>query len=274
MENKGLYYLIVFASLFLLSLLVIPLVLMLFFPASDGNLLYLRTMASYPAALMIVNRMMKKSSCESLFSMIMPIRKGLFIAVFIAVCSLSLASSLLEGSIIKNRLPLSTLLLSFLISIIFIPLQCTAEEIIFRILPQKILLRNSFDSPWIMKSLTALLSSAFFSSLHMANSEALLFESRALSFSYYFLSGALLCTLTYIERGYTSAISYHTANNLFVTIVMNRAEESTLASSPFFLRAGDFNDYSSIFSLIAAIIVTVTVVTLYRIRQIRREQIG
>ena len=91
---------------------------------------------------------------------------------------------------------------------------------------------------------------------------------------YYFVSAAYLNLLSFIEKGYTSPIAYHTANNLFIAVVINRKEASTIPSEPFFFFTGNFDTFNSIISLVWAMIVITAVVAIYSRRQSRRAEIG
>lgn len=267
------YYFMLFIIAFFSTLIIIPVCFLLFFPRFEGNLLYLRLMIAYPISLILINAIQKKSSGETLRKLIGPLDKKLFLLVFITTTLLSLTGSMISGEIMRNDAALKSILISSLISILFIPLQCLSEELIFRILPQKIILSDSFSSPMREKNIASVISSALFSLLHLPNSEALLFNSILLSFLYFFLSGIFLCALTFIEKGYTANISYHIANNIFIAALINRKDGETIPSEPFFFYEGNFDVFHTIISLVWAIIIIMAVEMIY-IRHSRRAQIG
>ncbi len=272
-KEKSIYYLILFIVSFLTTLIVIPLLLLLLFPSAAKNALYLRLMVGYPISLAIISIVMKKSSGKGMKALIGPVDVKLFALIFLATLLISLIGCLFGGGIQPNQSGAVEIAISLLISILFIPMQCFSEELVFRILPQKIILPSSFSSPLRYKILSAVLSSAFFAVLHLPNSEALLFNSTALSFLYFFLSGIFLCALTFIEKGYTANISYHIANNIFIAALINRKDGETIPSEPFFFYEGNFDVFHTIISLVWAIIIIMAVEMIY-IRHSRRAQIG
>lgn len=273
-KEKKLYYLLLFIILFLSSLLIIPICLLLLFPRVEGNALYLRMMAAYPLSLAILSVMMKKAGGKGLRDLIGKIDWKLFLTVFIIFFLYSAVSGLIKGGIERNPAPISTQIISLIISITTIPMQCVTEELLFRILIQKAVMTEDFASLWKKKLTALLISSAFFSSLHLANSEALLFGSIMLSFSYYFLSGAFLFALTLITRDYSANISYHIANNMFIAAIVNRAKGATIPSSSFFIFEGNFNTFDTVFSFIGAIVIIMAGIKIYLRHKRRADKIG
>ena len=90
------------------------------------------------------------------------------------------------------------------------------------------------------------------------------------SFIYFFLSGAFLFTLTFIEKGYTSAIAYHTANNLFIAVVINIKDAATIPSYPFFFSERNLAPAETITSLVLTMLMVSAIVMAYKKRQLRR----
>jgi len=105
-----------------------------------------------------------------------------------------------------------------LISLMFIPLQSAAEEILLRgYLNQG--LGRYIKNPWVVFFIT----SAGFAALHLGNPEALKGAENGtfiLTMGSYFAFGFIACILTYIDGGLESAIGMHVANNLFASIIM------------------------------------------------------
>ncbi len=269
---KG-YYILLLVLAFLVTLIAVPLILLLLFPFNGGLIPYLRLMAGYPVSLAIINTVMKKSSGKGIKELTGKIDARIFAAVFAAIFALSLAGTFLKGNIERNTDPLYVSFISLIISILFVPMQCFSEELIFRILFQKAVMKDGFESPVSQKATALILSSAVFSIMHLGSNEAMMFNSTALSFLYYFASGAFLTGLTFIEKGYAGAIAYHTANNLFIAAAVNsKSDIATLPSSSFFLSESSFDPFSAIFSLISAIVIA-GIIELFFSRQ-RREQIG
>ena len=272
-KNERIYYFLLLLLSFATVLIIMPIIATLLFPKTEGILLYLRMMAPYPIALLIIEIVMRKSSGKTLKELTGKIDKLLFLIILITIFAISIIGSVSDSEIIRNDAKVKNIIISLIISIIFIPMQCYSEELIFRILPQRIALSDYFDSPLRDKIAVSIVSSAVFASLHLSNSEAQLFNNLALSFSYYFISAAFLSLLSFIERGYTSPIAYHTANNLFIAAVINRKDKATIPSEPFFIFNGNFEAINSIISLVWAMIIITAVVIIYKM-QLRRAEIG
>ncbi len=105
-----------------------------------------------------------------------------------------------------------------LISLLFIPLQSAAEEILLRgYLNQG--LGKYIKNPWVVFFIT----SAGFAALHLGNPEAIKGAENGtliLTMSSYFAFGFIACILTYMDGGLESAIGMHVANNLFASTIM------------------------------------------------------
>ncbi|WP_017930769.1 CPBP family intramembrane glutamic endopeptidase [Robiginitomaculum antarcticum] len=105
-----------------------------------------------------------------------------------------------------------------LISLLFIPLQSAAEEILLRgYLNQG--LGKYIKNPWIVFVIT----SAGFMALHLGNPEAAKGAENGtfvLTMGSYFAFGMIACILTYMDGGLESAIGMHVANNLFASTMM------------------------------------------------------
>lgn len=105
-----------------------------------------------------------------------------------------------------------------LISLLFIPLQSAAEEILLRgYLNQG--LGKYIKNPWVVFTIT----SAGFMALHLGNPEAAKGAENGtliLTMSSYFAFGMIACLLTYMDGGLESAIGMHVANNLFASTIM------------------------------------------------------
>ena len=267
---KNAYYPVLLIITFMMALLVLPVMLLLLFPDAEGNLLYLRMMASYPVTLAILPQTMRKMRGERISDLTGKIEPRLFIIITIFIFAISSLRSIIDGKVQPSGENAANILISLIISLLFIPAQCLIEELIFRIIPQKIALRNSFNSTTLEKVAVTAISSAVFSFLHLGNSEALLMGSHWASFIYFFLSGAFLFTLTFIEKGYTSAIAYHTANNLFIAVVINIKDAATIPSYPFFFSERNLAPAETITSLVLTMLMVSAIVMAYKKRQLRR----
>ena len=137
--------------------------------------------------------------------------------------------------------PMSRFLGFAAMSLILIPLQSAAEEIVFRgYLNQAF--HKFLKNKWIVFTLTSLM----FMAMHLSNPEALAgseggFLSHAMVMSGYFLFGFILCVIVYFEGGLEAAIGVHAANNLFAAIFVNY-EGSVLPTPSLFLAPATDSD--------------------------------
>ena len=263
-KEERLYYLILFILSFTTILLAVPVILMIIFPSAKGNLLYLRLMAGYPISLLIIQIIMKKTRGYGLEKITGKIDKKLFVCIFLTLIFVSLIFSIRERGIERNDVSFHRILLSTLISVLFIPMQCYSEELIFRIIPQK-MMSNGFSSRIWEKAAISVISSLFFALLHLPNSEAKLFNSQAVSFMYYFISALFLCLISLMD-------AYHTANNLFIAVIISRKDAATIPSEPFFFFCGNFESLNSIISLAWAMIITIAIILIYKKGQKRGKK--
>lgn len=123
-----------------------------------------------------------------------------------------------------------------LVSLLFIPFQSAAEEIVFRGYFNQGL-THVFKSKWIAFAITSLA----FMALHLSNPEAL--EGAAsgtlpIVMSGYFFFGFAMCLIVWIDDGLETAIGIHAGNNCFAAIILNY-ENSVLPTPSVFLTGTD-----------------------------------
>lgn len=128
-------------------------------------------------------------------------------------------------------------MLPFVIAtLLFIPIQCAAEEVMFRGYFNQALGR------FIPSALVVfLLTSIAFGALHLANPEIGAAKDAGmfwLVFSGYCLFGFVLSLMVWIDNGLESAIGVHTANNAWAAIFINY-EGSVLPVPGLFLQVSD-----------------------------------
>jgi len=130
-----------------------------------------------------------------------------------ALCTLSFCVTI-NDAIVFNFQPLTFSFL-LLVSLIVLPLQCLAEELLFR----------SFLLKWIgrrmpIKAVQILLSGIIFGTLHASNPEvdALGF----LAMLYYICTGILLGFVAVKDQGIELTFGFHLANNLFASLVLSK----------------------------------------------------
>lgn len=123
-----------------------------------------------------------------------------------------------------------------LISLLFIPFQAAAEEIVFRGYFNQGL-THVLKNKWFAFFVT----SAAFMALHLSNPEAL--EGAAsgtlpIVMSGYFFFGFAMCLIVWLDDGLETAIGIHAGNNCFAAVIMNY-ENSVLPTPSVFLTGTD-----------------------------------
>jgi membrane protease YdiL (CAAX protease family) len=101
-----------------------------------------------------------------------------------------------------------------LLSLVLIPIQATAEELIFRVYALQGLFART-GKVW----LSMLLSAVFFATVHGSNPEIQALGP-AIIF-YYFLAGLFLALISVQDNGIELSMAYHTSNNLFSAVVVS-----------------------------------------------------
>jgi membrane protease YdiL (CAAX protease family) len=123
-----------------------------------------------------------------------------------------------------------------LVSLLFIPFQAAAEEIVFRGYFNQGL-THVLKNKWFAFVVT----SAAFMALHLSNPEAL--EGAAsgtlpIVMSGYFFFGFAMCLIVWLDDGLETAIGIHAGNNCFAAVIMNY-ENSVLPTPSVFLTGTD-----------------------------------
>lgn len=114
---------------------------------------------------------------------------------------------------------MSVYLKFLLITLILVPFQATAEELLFRGYLNQALIKY-LKSPWIVFIITSL----GFAFIHGWNPEA---EGQMGPYmASIFLFGFAMCVLLYFEGGIESAIGAHIANNIFVFAILGYEDPS------------------------------------------------
>ncbi|HCJ94176.1 MAG TPA: hypothetical protein DHV69_02880 [Sphaerochaeta sp.] len=121
-------------------------------------------------------------------------------------------------------------LLLMTLALVFTPLQCIAEELLFRTTLWR-MLEPRLRRTWIVGTISGIV----FTVAHLSNVEV-----QSTSFSlpillYYFLSGVLFMEMTRSHRGTEAAFGAHIANNLFLVLVVNYSG-SSLPSDPWLIQ--------------------------------------
>ncbi len=170
---------------------------------------------------------------------------------WIVAGSLTLVAHIMGFNKVEGVFDGSKFFLYAAISLMLIPLQSAAEEIMLRgYLNQG--LGKYIRNPWIVFFIT----SAMFASLHLGNPEAA--EGAAngklfITMSSYFLFGMFACVLTYIDGGLESAIGVHAANNLYASVLLGY--DNSALPTPTIFKTGLNADTDIIFTVLTLALV-------------------
>lgn len=144
----------------------------------------------------------------------------------------TLVTALIEPKsiMVNSTNHLGNRLFLILIALVLTPVQCIAEELLFRTTLWR-MLTHRVKRAWVI----SVISGGIFTLAHLSNLEV---QSSNFSFvilSYYFLSGYLFMEMTRRHGGTEAAFGAHIANNMFLVLVINYAG-SSLPSDPWFIQ--------------------------------------
>jgi membrane protease YdiL (CAAX protease family) len=131
----------------------------------------------------------------------------------------------------------------FLVALIFTPIQCLSEELLFRSLFYTVAKRTKISA-----HLISIISALFFTLAHITNVEILSSTTPILILSYYFLSGFFFMEIVFAYKGIEVALGAHIMNNFFITTLVNYTD-SSIHSYPF-ITIGSPNIFIDLFLLI------------------------
>ena len=117
------------------------------------------------------------------------------------------------GNELKLNLDIKKLIPLVIISFLLIPIQTTAEEVLFRGYLAQALYRKIGSYLHVI-----ITTSAFFALMHAFNPEVAALGYGILS--YYFLTGVFLAVMTIMDDGMELSMGYHAANNVFTAIMI------------------------------------------------------
>jgi membrane protease YdiL (CAAX protease family) len=117
------------------------------------------------------------------------------------------------GNELKLNLDINKLIPLVIISFLLIPIQTTAEEVLFRGYLAQALYRKIGSYLHVI-----ITTSAFFALMHAFNPEVATLGYGILS--YYFLTGVFLAIMTIMDDGMELSMGYHAANNVFTAIMI------------------------------------------------------
>ena len=269
--RKKTQYLLFLVGYFLLLTLVAPLITVLVFPDIEV-FAYITQLFPFALALGITGIIYKKLSGKSIFKLYTLGRKFSFTRFF-TVFGITIAIGAI--SVFMNRsdyhfttAPWTVVTLSILLTLLLMPLQVMAEEMLFRCLPLRIVTEGKKPESGKEKGIAILFSALLFASMHLGNPEI---KSIGLPvILVYFAIGGALMLFSVMEGGFESALAYHAANNLFLAIVANYSSEVTvLKSSPLFISTGEFN---ILYSLLEFLVTTAAILLVIRFQKIKAKE--
>ena len=117
------------------------------------------------------------------------------------------------GNELKLNLDINKLIPLVIISFLLIPIQTTAEEVLFRGYLAQALYRKIGSYLHVI-----ITTSAFFALMHAFNPEVATLGYGILT--YYFLTGVFLVVITIMDDGMELSMGYHAANNVFTAIMI------------------------------------------------------
>ena len=154
--------------------------------------------------------------------------------------------SLLEGAKVNPEM-LGDKIISLFFSLIFIPIQITVEEYIFRIIPFMAVGLYRLEKK-SNRALLSLVSGLLFTLPHLQNREVYR-EGGYWAVIHYFLWGTMVMAGAIISKGFEFPLAMHLSNNLVVSIVANY-KGSSLSSKSFFILESETSSPRAIMSFI------------------------
>ena len=121
-------------------------------------------------------------------------------------------------------------LLMAVLVLLLTPLQCLAEELLFRGVLWRML-----EGHRLRNTLRNSISGLVFTLAHLTNTEVGLSPEGLIALAYYFLTGFLFMEMTTSSNGLETAFGAHIANNLFIALIMNYPS-SSLESAALFMQ--------------------------------------
>ncbi|HBK82947.1 MAG TPA: CPBP family intramembrane metalloprotease domain-containing protein [Flavobacterium sp.] len=186
----------------------------------ESNLFLFLVMISFVVAFLTLYLVVKKYHQQQFISIITSRNKidykrcitSFSIWVFISVTTI-LTSYFSKDSTIVLQFELVPFLILFFIAIIFIPIQTSLEELVFRgYLMQGFY--NLSQTKWIPLIMTSII----FGGLHWFNPEVS--EMGSLVMIYYIGTGLFLGVITLMDEGTELALGFHAANNLVASLLV------------------------------------------------------
>lgn len=238
-------------------LLLGPIAVQLFAPA---GLPYLQANAPFFAlglGIVVSLRLLLKSSFKQLITDHNHFRIPLFVRAFLAyflTANLFLLLYVLTepASISTYAAPANQKLLMLVLVLVITPIQTSSEEVLFRILPVRIVTGKTLVVGKLHRLLASLFSALLFALPHLGNRELAQAQSPAIVVGYYALFGFLVTAMSLKSGGFEIALAVHAANNLFVALICNY-QGSSLPSLPLFESTRALGTWTDLAQLVAGL---------------------
>jgi membrane protease YdiL (CAAX protease family) len=133
------------------------------------------------------------------------------------------------------------------------PIQTSSEEVLFRILPIRIVTGKTLGVSPLHRFWASLFSALLFALPHLGNRELAQAQSPSIVLGYYALFGFLVTYMSLESGGFEIALAVHAANNLFVALICNY-QGSSLPSLPLFESTRVLGTWTDLAQLCAGLI--------------------
>ncbi len=179
--------------------------------------------------------------------------------VLITLVVIGLTETFSRGNIVYNRTDgWGEKILFLVLSAVLLLPQTLTEEVVFRILPERILSPEERNLGRGRRIILASFCGIFFVLPHLLNTEVTSSSTPVIPLVTYFLWGFLSSLLGTYVHSYVPVWAMHYANNFFSVVIVS-AEETTLTGAPLFYDTSE--EYSPI--LIATTLMVFLVVSLF-----------
>ena len=194
-------------------------------------------------------------------------------SVFMILLLLFVSTSFLSPTMEKTGYPGSLTFLSLARSIVFIPLQVFAEELMFRVIPARMFFPEGFGNNKVADMAFVVASGLLFAAMHGMNPEVTGATLKWVIMLNYFASGLFLALFAVMTKGFLTGIAYHAAVNLYVSVFVN-LENGVIPSYSFYVDRAQNYEVTSLFSTVAASLVTILIITLTKKNGRNRKEYG
>lgn len=114
-------------------------------------------------------------------------------------------------------------------TLLITPIQTSSEEVLFRILPVRVLFKGHLAKKTKKVLGASLLTMVLFTSVHLANQEIVQADQSLYVLFFYGIFGLVVTFVSLKTGGFEFALAVHAANNLFIALICNY-ETSSLPS--------------------------------------------